>query len=59
MPVAIAVFVKFSVTFASEQLNVTLAPGAIDASAERPDVELDALQLGASASATVTLFSVS
>ena len=45
VPVAVALLVNEAVTFASEQLYVTLAPGAMDARAAI--VELDALQPGA------------
>ena len=56
VPVAVALFVNEAVTFASAQLYVTLAPGAIEASAGI--VELDVLQPGARASETVTFVSV-
>jgi hypothetical protein len=57
VPVAVATFVKAAVTLDSEQLYVTLAPGAIEARAEI-DV-LVWLQFGESGSLTVTFESVS
>ena len=56
VPVAVATFVKLAVTLPSEQLYVTLAPGAIEARAGM--LALVWLQFGDSGSETLTLLSV-